>query len=461
MKKISIHNKTLTVPSFFQVYNFGGGRGDKDREIVYAELTGDTPALINYYYINNEYPHLFSSNLFDNAENKFDTVGDLYNFIRKSLIENGEIYSDYNSPYYDFNSKIFLLDSGAYSIIKSIAQDVNYNLKQFYEVLPSHIERYYDFAHNLKFEIIVGFDLGGKYTKKDGETKDILLNNFLASIDKSEFFNFVSNFTLKYLKNKPDYYPKMLATIHGETPQEFKQNTEFLLALEQEYGQKFWGFALGGIASSNQLDKQWFSDINLKPIGSRPFKNAIAPAKASKVVRETINDDRLIHALGCGGYPNILLNYFYGATSFDAASPQRRVGDGNVNSTRLVFDPTPSRESFSKFLVGGINWDNTLRPENWDYIKLNEVDDSMPLCGCPACVSAGNVHNIKHLYSLKTATPADDEANFYSRQLIGHHAVMQHRKLCDVISNYDSVESFVKDYPNKLFKGLKYISKYI
>lgn len=51
MEYLELNNKKLPVPSFFQVYNFGGGNGDKDREIVYANLTADTPALLNYYYI--------------------------------------------------------------------------------------------------------------------------------------------------------------------------------------------------------------------------------------------------------------------------------------------------------------------------------------------------------------------------------------------------------------------------
>lgn len=42
---LDVHGKNLPVPSFFQVYNFGGGNGDKNREIVYSEFTEDTPAL--------------------------------------------------------------------------------------------------------------------------------------------------------------------------------------------------------------------------------------------------------------------------------------------------------------------------------------------------------------------------------------------------------------------------------
>jgi hypothetical protein len=74
MKHYLINGKKLPIPSFFQVYNFGGGHGDKDREIVYAELSHNTPALVNYFYINNEYPHLFQSSLFDNVTEKYSHI---------------------------------------------------------------------------------------------------------------------------------------------------------------------------------------------------------------------------------------------------------------------------------------------------------------------------------------------------------------------------------------------------
>ena len=73
MKHFTINSKRLPIPSFFQVYNFGGGNGDKDREIVYAEFTEDTPALVNYHYINNRFPHLFQSNLFNDVS-KYNSV---------------------------------------------------------------------------------------------------------------------------------------------------------------------------------------------------------------------------------------------------------------------------------------------------------------------------------------------------------------------------------------------------
>ena len=452
MNSIDVHGKKLPVPSFFQVYNFGGGNGDKDREIVYSEFTGDTPALINYFYINNNYPHIFQSNLFNNI-NSFDTVGDLYNYIRKSLIKKGEIYSGYSSPEYDFNQKVFLLDSGAFSIVKFVAEKVRYDVKAFTEEIALHARAYYDFAEKLKFDIVVGFDLGGKYTEKDGEGSNIALSTFLSKVDAAVINNLLLEETAKYITEHPNYYPHILATVHGATPDEYRGNVQHILGLEAKYGVKFWGFALGGIASYKQVDAAWYNDINLGKIDKRGFIETITPARACKIVRE-LAGDRPIHALGCGGYNNIALNYYCGATSFDAASPVRRVGDGNLASTKIVFNPTPSREGFSKYFMGGINADGSMRKEDCGYIKLNEVPDTMPLCGCAACTVAQNVHNIKLLYSMKET---DGEANYFSRQLIGLHAVLQHRMLCERVARYDSIYEFYKSYPSKLNSGLQNI----
>ncbi|MBR0444042.1 MAG: hypothetical protein IJK14_01515 [Clostridia bacterium] len=449
MAALDVHGKKLPIPSFFQVYNFGGGNGDKDREIVYSEYTGNTPALVNYYYINNRFPHLFQSKLFDDTS-MFKTVGDLYNSIRQKLIKKGEIYRPYQSKAYDFNQKVFLLDSGAFSIVKAVAERVHYDVHRFHEEILKEAVEYYDFANRLRFDIVVGFDLGGKYTKKDGESTNQDLIAFLSEIDSDTINMSLTELTIQYLQKNPEYYPKVLATVHGHTPTAYEDNVKRILLLEQKYHYQFWGFALGGIASSKQVDKSWYSDIDFSDTGKRGFIDTIAPARACRIVRNLVGT-RPIHALGCGGYQNITLNYYCGATSFDAASPVRRVGDGSLVSTKIVFDPTPVKTGFSKFFIGGINDDGTLRTEDCIYVKLNEVPDTMLLCGCKACKDAESVHNIKYLYSLKEH---DDEANYYSRQLIGLHAVLQHRKLCEVISEHPTVDDFCKAYPSKLNQGL-------
>lgn len=454
MRYFKLNNKQLLIPSFFQVYNFGGGNGDKDREIVYADLTADTPALLNYYYICNKYSHAFQSKLFDNWK-EYKTVGDLYNYIRKKLIEKGEIYSGYSVPEYDFNNKIFLLDSGAFNIIKAIAKDVGYDVVKFKEKIIQEVKEYYDYADILKFDIVVGFDFGGKYTEKDGEKKNKKLIEFLSKIDVRELNECLLKYTIEYLSNHPNYYPKVLATVHGKTPEEYKLSVLRILELERVHNKSFWGFALGGIASYKQVDKSWYSDIDLSDIGKQEFIDTITPARACKMIKSLVGN-RPIHALGCGGYNNIVLNYYCGATSFDAASPARRVGDGNLESTKIVFNTTSTSIGFSKYFVGGINFDNSLRREKPKYIKLNEVPNDMVLCGCNACKLAKNIYNIKYLYSMKET---NSEANYFSRQLIGLHAVLQHRKLCEILSDYPTIDDFLSNYKNSLFLGLHSIFK--
>ena len=454
MKYLDVHGKQLPVPSFFQVYNYGGGNGDKDREIVYSEFTADTPALINYYYINNRYPHIFQSHAFDDLSG-YTRIGDVYNDIRDMLINTKhEIYSGYARVPYDFNSKVFLLDSGAANIVKQIAEDINYDVTKLDAVIVQHMKDYYDFADRLHVDLVVGFDLGGKYTEKDGEKSNKKLCDFLASIDTEKINNLLLEETIKYLAARPNYHPHVLATVHGALQSDYAACVEYILDLEKKYGYEFWGFALGGIASYKQVDDSWYSDINFKKTGKRGFVETITPARACRIVRSKVGE-RPIHALGCGGYPNIAMNYYCGATSFDAASPVRRVGDGNLESTKMVYNPKPiPGSSFSKYFVGGINEDGTLRSEPCSYVKLNEVKDTMPLCGCSACQSAGSVKNIKDLYHMKET---DDEACYYSRQLMGLHAVRQHRKLCEIISGYADIESFSRAYPSKLNVGLAQI----
>lgn len=453
-----IHGKKLPVPSFFQVYNYGGGNADKDREVVYSEFTENTPALINYYYINNKIPHSFQSHSFDDLSG-YEKIGDIYNDIRKKLINKGEIYSGYTSPEYDFNQKVFLLDSGAFSIVKYIANKVDYDITKFNIEIVKQMKEYYDFADQLKIDLVVAFDLGGKYTEKDGEKADKTFTNFLSNLNADEINNILLDEATKYLSAKKKYYPFVLATIHGAKQEDYSACTKYVLELEKKYNYKYWGFALGGIASYKQLDKSWYGDINFTGVKKRTYLPTVGPARACKIVREIIGEERAIHALGCGGYPNITSNYFAGATSFDTASPVRRVGDGNLESTKQVFRSNPTNSAkFSKYFTGGINLDGTLRKEDYEYVKLYLVKDDMTLCGCPACIKAGSIKNIKDLYSKKEE---DSEANYYSRQLMGLHAVFQHRKLCETIAGFKTIEDFCKAYPSKLNNGLLKVFKQI
>ncbi len=463
MKEMIIHEKHLPIPSFFQVYNYGGGFGDKTREIVYAELTGNTPALFNYFYICNAYPHMFQSEEFNDIS-KYARFGDALNAIRDKMIDAQNYKAkDYPRNSFDFNEKVLLLDSGAANIVKYVAKEIGYDAVRFKEEASVHMKRYYDYADKYKFDLVVGFDLGGKYTFKDGETKDKQLITFYDALDKDEINLFLLEETIKYLKEKPDYYPKVFATIHGKTPKAYADYMDKVLLLETNYNYRFWGFALGGIAGSKSVDASWYADIDFKAAGKKYVKDAVAPAKASKIVR-ALAGERLIHALGCGGYPNIPMNYFCGATSFDAASPARRVGDGNDLSVEYVYmENAPKTKdkkpvSFSKMFVGGYDAEGKRNPQEFDYKRLCDVPDAMKLCGCPACEYIKTVREIKDLYAKKAE---EQEAHYLARQLMNAHAVNQHRRLCETVSKYETMEEFCDTEKNALNQKLKLIYEQI
>ena len=98
-----------------------------------------------------------------------------------------------------------------------------------------------------------------------------------------------------------------------------------------------------------------------------------------------------------------------------------------------------------------------IEKENPDYINLNEVPDDMEMCGCPACQSAESILNIKNIYAKKVND--DKEAFFYSRQLMGLHAVFQHKLLCEKVAEYDDLESFCSKYSNDLNDGILKVYK--
>lgn len=454
MRMIEIHQKKLPVPSFFQVMNYGGGFQDKTREVVYADLTKGVPLLLNYFYINNNYEYSFHSPYFNNI-NEYATVGDMFNDIRDKMInEDRNILSSYPEIEYDFNERVILLDSGASNIVKQIAKEVNYDTKKFIDRLIEDMIEYYNFANRYKFDIVVGFDLGGKYTFKAGETKDKNLIAFYDSIDKDEINFILLKKTIEYLKTVKDYYPKVLATIHGQTPEEYESYMKRAINLEEEMKHLFWGFALGGVASSKGLDSSWYEGIDFSGTNKAHMKNAITPARATQIVHN-LAGERPIHALGCGGFMNIPMNYYFGATSFDAASPARRVGDGNDLSAEYLHSPfKPTGAKFSKILIGGYNIQLEKMKGNFDYYKICDVSDDYELCGCAACRYVGYMGRLKELYGQKKK---DAEAHYCARQIMNTHSINSHTSLCKLVAKYNSMDEFVADNPSTLNESLKKI----
>ena len=448
MNKYIINGKELPIPSFFVISNLGGGGSDKYRETVYMDLYKNIPTLYNYYYL--KYPG-FAQKWLRNIE-KFNTFGDFVAYVRKDMIETEQYICNAHKPLdVECNKTLYLLDSGARSFINNLAKThiKDGSSKGVFSRLFEEIPTYYDFADRYKFDMVVGFDIGGKYTFKDGEAQNPLLvslNEELRNHGK-EINKEILIETIRYLKSK-EYYPKVLATVHGKNPQEYKEYVEMILMLEKEYDYKFWGFALGGIASSKNIDDLWFSGV--KP--PKAISNSIVANYATQIVKKSVGD-RPIHALGAGGINNIIPLFLSGATSFDSQSPGRRAYDGSGENALHVSNPE-SKGSYSKYLIG--IHDSNLNPINeeysFDYNKLNSIENTVSLCDCPGCEMVDSINDIRKLYSSKNKKKKEEF--YYARQICNAHAIWQHVKLCELCSKNNTYDKIMKFIGNESFANI-------
>lgn len=435
--ELIINNKTLPSPSFFMISNLGGGGSDKYRETVYLDLFENTPCLYNYHYLSNpKFAQKWISKI-----NEYPSFGDFINFTRDSMINVEKFFSnEYKFNNYDATKTVYLLDSGAANIINDLLKtiDLETDSSLFNSELIKIMKEYYNYADRFKFDIVIGFDIGGKYTSKGEErsNEDIISGNIKVKQQSSVINNLLLEESIKYIQSKDCFYPKIFATVHGATPNEYLDSIDHILYLEKKYNFKFDGFALGGIASSKSLNKaDWNIDTNTistiksltKGTGIKDeVFNAIIASFACRIVKNRIGD-RPIHALGAGGKMNIIPLYYSGATSFDCQTPGRRAYDGNESSTEQIFDSN-AKNSFSQYLVATINKDLDLINTNIKntYTKLNLIKDTTTPCGCPAC-NDFSINDIKTLYSRKKDS---NEYYYLSRQLLNAHGIWQHNFLC-------------------------------
>ena len=444
MKKvIKINNKNYTIPSFFWISNLGGGGSDKYRETVYLDLYNGIPTLYNYYYL--KYPSFATKWL--SKINNYKTFGDFLKFTRNDMI-NAEhfICKNHNPGIYNYNENIYLLDSGARNILNDIIRGKIKLHNSIEETMVEKMYEYYDFANRFKFDFVIGYDLGGKYTFKDSECSDERLKQEIERLTNSDMNKLLFDKTIEYLINHPNYYPKVYATVHGKTPNDYKNYINYIVQTEKEKKYEFFGYALGGVASSKNVDDSWFVGFNNKEL-----KNTYLVTTATKIVK-SIGGNKPIHVLGGGNKDNIPTLIFNGATSFDCQTPGRRAYDGNNNSSLLVYDNN-AKVSFSKYIPG--LFDNNLNLINtnykFDYYKINQISDTNLLCGCPACSLINNTKDLKKLYSMKNQS---DEYYYYARQIMNIHSIWQHCKLTNLVSNFESFDKLIEKYPLDFFKYL-------
>lgn len=455
-----LNNKTYEEPVFFTISNLGGGGSDKYRETVYVDLLENTPTLYNYFYlVQSKYPNTsaFAVKWLKNI-NKYSTFSDFIKYTREEMIKDGYSYSEYEFTEYDYEKTVYLLDSGAANFINLLHKEINYeeNPEAFKLKLIQIMHDYYDFADKFKFDIVIGFDIGGKYTFKGDERKEqnIIAGNKSIKENSLDLNEYILNETIKYLKAKKEFYPKIYATVHGNSKEEYENYAKLILNKEKENDFRFDGFALGGIASSKgvdlglwDIDDEKLNELKKlvkksKSVGMSEAKNALMSTIACQSVSNVVGD-RQIHALGAGGKLNIIPLWNSGATSFDTQTPGRRAYDGSGEYVNNFNNPQKG-DTFSKYLPGIIDKDlkKINEEETFEYQKINELDENIEQCNCSACEMA-SLDDIKDLYCSKAIN--NNEAYYYSRQLMNIHAIHQHNFLCDLIKKHRNIDKILDD----------------
>jgi len=403
MNKLVVNNKVLNIPSFFYISNLGGGGSDKYREIVYLNFYRNIPVLFNYYYL--KYPN-FSTEFLKKIDN-YKNINDFYSYVSKNYIER-DLYDKKNitltidNEDYNFVS---LLDSGSANIINKLSE--LYNPEQVIIELKKVIKDYYDFSHNLKFDLVTSFDLGGKYTFKGNERfnpKIEALNKYIYENSKKINRELILE-TINYLKSHNNFYPKILLVLHGNNKEELGFLIDYVLDLEIKYNFKFFGFALGGVAG-NKKNKDW----GIK-------KGETVVSLAASVANKKLKG-RYIHALGCGGYNNIEKLLKNRISSYDSQTPGRRAYDGSGKTSDY-------KKSYSKMLIPKYLSNGKIINErhNFEYLSINEFNNNIDLCDCPACSYVRSIGRLKELYNSKSLS---DESYYLARQIMNSHSIWQH-----------------------------------
>lgn len=447
---VTLNNgKPLDIPTFFTISNLGGGGADKYRETSYINLYGDTPILFNYYYLWKQgfarqelkelerYPDFRSFLKF--AQQNFLDKGYSFEEDKSTLAKNEEI------------SNILLLDSGASNFINHIISEVAddsllLSVEYWKETLWDIGKEYYDFAHDYEFDMVIGFDTGGKYTFKGVERTsgrhinvDKYIKDNAFEINKHLIWK-----TAEYLQDNEDFYPSLYMTLHGTDRELLKQELEYLHEVEDHFQTQFFGIAIGGIASSKYASKSWFSSLEHPDL--MKYKNTYLATKATQIVAESF-PNRPIHILGGGGYSNIIPATLAGATSADSQTPGRRAYDGSGNFAEDVYD-SDAAGTFSKYMVGLLdeNLDYINNTHGFSYEKLNTINDSIDTPNFTSKDITVPIRTIKELYSEKNNS---QESWYLSRQLINLHSIYQHKYLCELVyREREGILDYCKASPN-------------
>lgn len=400
-------------PCYFMISNFGGGGTNVSRVMSYLDIfdNSNSQLLLNYYYMNNYFvknPGFDSDSLakLTNGKNIMDFLVEIqkeFVQIKKRVVHGRKYVRSKWTP-------ITLLDSGSGNIFRDLVEQNKLTDTNFDEVFSVEIERYLSFAKQHSFDIVVSFDIAGKYTHKKGEHQDDNYKENLAEYKGGDYNLRLAKISLINARKIHLTKTALCCPLHGKDKEGYLQYLNDILQLEKETGLKFDGFALGGLGKIRQRDLIY---------------------SIIKLVRkklDSISDVRPLHVLGVGAVQNIIPFSLMGADSSDCHSPWRRASEGKFITPLLN----------SKFKVVATD------KKFWSYVPINEFNKKYYSCDCPVCKKY-SLNDLRKLLAKK------GESEYYAKILFFRHNIAQQEFLCQLISK-GNLKTFIETIPQSKYK---------
>lgn len=392
-------------PSFFSTSNFGGGGTTVSRYLSYSGVLGGSNVnlLLNYYYLN---PSFDKGMRFDTRTRKtFKEQGDAHELIRivKNKIMN-KLNSDFPSSTEEVWNPLIMLDNGSGNILRDYIGRGELNVSTIKSAYTDIINEYSEFLVSHRFDIGISMDFAQKNTYKGGEMLDqrytTVLNEFMSRNNE------LSRLNVQILM---DYRAKtnMYAPLHGNNPNEYVNELNHVIRLEDETGFKFSGFAMGGLGVPRGLE------------GTAELYKRISEVRSRL---EALGDNRPIHILGAAALNNVIPILLAGGDTFDCHSPWRRSNEMKVVVPLLDNDGEVISENKNSFL---------------GFVRLSEVSD------LGYDISRAIPDGISDLKSLLEMSKGTAEEQYLSEISLYEISLFQYQRLIDKMKEFENEDDLV------------------
>lgn len=342
---------------FYITNNLGGGGTNVSRFVDYHQLfqMPHIGLLLNYYYLKGLSKPAFDRPIIGKIAN-YNDIRDFLNDARKTFSAKRHVSRFFTQSLDKTILNGYMLDNGCGNIIRDF---INQN-KLDDQAIQSIVLPFLDFSEKLAFDFSIALDYAKKYTYKGGETENEAMQQLWNEVVSDVSMNLSLLDQTLIAKKEKDYKKGIYAPLHGFNIESFVDYLGQVKDLEIKHGEKFSGFALGGIADSKNLpDAFWNVPAGFK----KEMKTGYIVSQLCKEIRK--HESRPLHVLGAGNIYILPFIINAGASSSDCHSAWRRASDGGYNKAKVLVPLLNDQLEF-------INDSNALK-----FVRIKELDNNV------------------------------------------------------------------------------------